>query len=187
MEPLGTITAFAERRGVEVDFTDIRAARALQDASAFIRGYTGQTITLVSDESFALDGLGRPGIILPQVPVVEICSVSVLEWDASSTLLEVTDYRVDRSGILWRLDCDYWPVGHANVVVAYDHGYTAVPQDIEAACYELAAENYVSSGSGAVTQETLGNYSVTYDAASVATADLPGSVRSTLNRYRVPK
>jgi len=187
VEPLGTITAFAERRGVEVDFTDIRAARALQDASAFIRGYTGQAITLVSDESFALDGLGRPGIILPQIPVVEICSVSVLEWDASSTLLEATDYRVDRSGILWRLDCDNWPIGHANVLVSYDHGHAEVPGDLEAACYELAAENYVSSGSGAVSEEVIGNYSVKYDAASVGVAELPATVKNTLNRYRVPK
>lgn len=186
-ERLGTLEGFAERRGVDHDPTDLKARRALDDASAFIRGYTGQMITLVPDETFALDGLGRPGLILPQVPVVEICEVSVLEWDASSTTLETTAYRCDRAGILWRMDGDVWPSGPANVIVAYDHGYAEVPAQLAAACYELAAENYVAAGGGAVTQEVIGNYQVTYSEASVGAVELPHGVKLVLDRFRVPK
>jgi hypothetical protein len=182
---LGTLRGFAERRGVDEDPTDLKAIRALADASAFIRGYTHQQITLVEDESFALDGTGRAGLILPQVPVVEICEVSTL--DAENTPTEVTSYRCDRAGILWRMDGYAWPIGHANVVVSYDHGYDVVPADIAGVCYDLAAENYVATGAGEVTGETIGNYQVTYAAESVGTSGLNEYCLRVLESYRVPQ
>ena len=66
MTDLGTLEGFAERRGVTVDLTDKKALTALEDASAFIRGYTGQVITQVTDDTVALDGTGLATIILPQ-------------------------------------------------------------------------------------------------------------------------
>lgn len=191
MTAIGTVQGLAERRGADYDPTDLRAIRALEDASAFIRGYTGQDITVVQDDSAALDGTGRAGLILPQHPATAITSVTLLEWENTVTLVEPLSYRVDRSSILWRLDwC--WPYGHANVVVVYTHGYDPVPGDIAGVCYDLAVVNYssASGATGAVTSEQIGNYQVTYDAASVSEA---GSIlndddaKAILDRYRVHK
>jgi len=186
MQPLGTLTAFAERRGVEVDFTDVRAARALQDASAYIRGYTGQIFDAVTDDVITREGSGRYKLLLPQLPVTAVTAVSEIDQDGTATVLETTAYRVDAYGMLRRFDSCVWYTDR-DYAITYDHGYDTVPLDIEAACYELAASNYVASGSGAVTQETIGNYAVTYDAASVGVADVPATVKNTLGRYRVPK
>jgi len=180
---LGTLEGFAERRGVTVDLTDKKALTALEDASAFIRGYTGQVITQVTDDTVALDGTGLATIILPQTPVAGVSEAKTLDWE--DTEYEVTSLRVSRFGILRRMDGYAWPVGMANVVITYDHGWETVPPDIAAVCYDLAAENYVATGGGAVTSLTLGNSSVTYDAATVGSAELPETIRYVLDCYRV--
>jgi hypothetical protein len=185
MDRLGTLQGFAERRGVDFDPTDLKARRALDDASAFIRGYTHQDITLVESEEVALDGNGLTVLLLPQIPVVAVTEVSTLDADDVAT--EVTEYRVAEFGRLKRLDGYTWPAGHANVVLTYDHGYSVVPPDIAAVCYELAAENYVATGSGEITQESIGSYSVTYEASSAGTSELPEAISSILNLYRVPR
>lgn len=187
MTDLGTVQGFAERRGVDFDPTDLRAIRAIQDASAFIRAYTRRQITTVTDETVTLNGSGRDRLVLPEFPVVSVTEVKTLDDDGVETVLETTDYRVDASGILGRIDGWVWPSGIANVVVTYDHGYDTVPADIAAACYELAATNYQSTGGGTVTQESIGSYSVTYDAATVAGAELPELVKAILDNYRMPQ
>lgn len=184
MSELLSVEAFCERQGIDFDPTNIKAVRAVQDASAFVRSYTHQMITFVADDVVVLDGRNRSSLLLPERPVVEVCSVTVISLDATETELETTDYRVDRADILHRLDGGVFCDEPANVSVIYDHGYVSVLESLVAVTYELAAENYVSTGSGAVTSETIGGYSVTYDAASAGTAELPDTIRYVLDCYK---
>jgi hypothetical protein len=187
--PLLSVRGFAERRGVDEDPTDWKAVRALQDASDFVRQYTSQVITVVEDDSFDLDGPGRPGLLLPQVPVIEVCSVAIL--DAQGTAgddLDETAYRVDRAGILWRMDGGVWTAGPANIRVVYDHGYAVVPGDLASACFSLAVENYNAlATAGGVTSKQLGSFQVAYDAGAAGGDALDATVQKTLDRYRVPQ
>ncbi len=185
MNLLGTVQGFAERRGVTYDPTDKKAIRALEDASAFIRTYTYQLFDAVTDDEITRDGTDRYGVLLPQLPVTAVSEVATIDEEGTATVLDAITYRADNYGMLWRLDGWVWDFGHANIAVTYDHGYATVPADIAAVCYDLAAENYISTGGGAVTSEQIGNYQVTYDAATVGGAELPDTTRYTLNRYRV--
>lgn len=190
MEALGSVRGLAERRGVAFDPTDRRAIRSLDDASAFIRNYTHQTITTVEEDVVALNGTGIVGILLPEIPVVGVTEVSlVTDWaeSATPTVLETSTYRVDdRVGLLVRGGCDVWDIGIANVLVTYDHGYATVPEGIASVAYELAATNYVSFGSGVVTQEQILSYQVTYEASTVGQASLPDWCEEILAVYRTP-
>lgn len=188
MDPLLTLQGFAERRGVAYDPTDLRALRALQDASDFIRTMTGQVFDVVTDDEPSLDGRGRYGLLLPQLPVTAITEVATIDDSSVETILETTVYRPDSAGILWRLDGDVWPWGHANVRVKYTHGYAEVPSDIQGLAAALALANYyVVTTVGGVSSETLGNYAVTYDASAAAAASLDTKQLAILGRYRVAK
>lgn len=182
---LGTVQGFAERRGVDYDPTDLKAIRALDDASAFIRNYTNQEITFVEEDTATLNGNGRYALVLPEVPVVEISTVTVTDWNGDATELEPTDY-VMNHGILYRVAGGPWPRGRANVVVVYDHGYGTVPLDIASVCYSLAAENYIATGGGVKTSESIGpeNYAYTSDPSTVSTLQISAEHRLVLGRYR---
>lgn len=186
MTMLGTVQGLAERRGVAFDPTDKRAIRALEDASAFIRNYTGQLFDAVTDDEITREGSGRYRLLLPELPVTAVTEVTEVDCEGVETALETTTYRADAYGMLRRMDGCVWWLDH-DYAITYDHGYETVPADIAAACYVLAEENYIQTGTGAVTSVQIGNFQESYDASTTATADLPLSVKATLDHYRYPK
>jgi hypothetical protein len=130
------------------------ATQALDVASEIIRGYTGQQIDEVPDESVTLRAeIGNNGVLfLSQLPVTAVASVT-----EDGTLLTVTtDYEWSRAGILWRVGAVNWI--HP-VVVVYDHGYATVPHDIKGVALSLATRLF--SGT-TVKSESVGMYQVTY-------------------------
>ncbi len=188
-----SVSELADVLRVDIDPEDAAANQALRDATNFIRAYTGQTLTLVEDDEVELDGLNRSGLLLPQVPVVGVNSVTTRDAVGTETVLDVVSYRVDRAGILWRMDGAAWCWGHANVLIDYDHGYETLPDDLHTACLEIAASNYVGavSRAGNVESEQIGSYAITYGVASNTSATgaqaIPASWKVILDHYRVPK
>lgn len=188
-----SVTELADVLRTDIDPEDAQANQALRDATNSIRAYTGQVLSLVEGDEVALDGLNRYGILLPEVPAISINSVTTLDNVGTETLLDVVSYRVDRAGILWRMDGCPWWWGHANVVVDYDHGYATIPDDLHTACIEIGAHNYAGAvaAAGNVESETIGSYSVRYGTASNTTVSgaqaIPANWKVILDHYRVPK
>lgn len=190
-----SVQELADELRTSIDPEDSQANQALRNATAFIRAYTNQTLTLVEADAVALDGTGRTGLILPQRPVDIVNSVTTLDTFGAETILDVVSYRVDRAGILWRMDGGVWSWGHANVVVDYDHGYATLPDDLHSACLQVAAHNYATATtvSGNVASESVGSYSVTYGDTTTtsATVNIGGAVvpstwKIILDHYRTP-
>ncbi|MDP9301838.1 MAG: hypothetical protein M3P43_13250 [Actinomycetota bacterium] len=185
---LASVQALHESLGRTFDPTDVRAIRNLEDASAFIRGYTQQEITTVTDDEVALDGSGRFAILLPQIPVTTLTSITIADVE-----LDVTAYRVDRSGIVWRLDGLRWPLGHGNIGAKYDHGHDEVPPDLVGVCVNIAsdldAKEQRQLAGGGVSSLTLGPFSVGYQSPTQAQilATLAWTDRRILDNYRVPQ
>jgi hypothetical protein len=158
-----------------------RAEMLIDMASEAVRGHTGQMVTLVTDDAISLPGSGLRSIQLPQIPVVNITSVSI-----GGTLLTITDDWVHGgSGILYRRPVDsVWVVGDGNVAVVYSHGYPEddVPADIRGVVLAAAARAWANPTS--LQSEGTATYQASYgkgDAFSGATITLLEDEKATLD------
>lgn len=176
------------------------ATAAIDEATAAIRNYCHQYISLVEDDEFTFDvPARRPQLFLPELPVTEVSEVV----EDGETLTVTDDYKLGRNGVLHRVDY-FWEEGVQMVTVTYSHGHATIPDDIKKVCARSAARAYQaglraadSEGVAGVQGMTLGDYSVTYSSeqsggasggsmlgASAAPMLLPSEKRM-LDKYRL--
>lgn len=149
------------------------ATQALDIATSIIQSYTGQTLSVVSNDSVILRPIRRRITQLPQIPVTSIDSIT-----EDGTLLAAPTYLGDlTTGFLYRVDASWGE----QVTVVYDHGYTTIPADIRGVTLELAAAPF--AGRGEIASEALGLYQVTYKTIEQAFSPLH---RVVLEKYRPP-
>jgi hypothetical protein len=181
---------------------------ALDAACQMVRDYLEQTINLVRNDVEVHDGTGREGMLLKELPVIE---VTLVEEDDVALVVE-DDYVVwAGGGILWRNGGQtipsQWSKGRQNVEVIYDHGYAITPDEVvetsegiavdlvpssirlaalEAAARIVRAPSLAAVASG-ITGETLGAYSYTASLGAVNAVIAGGLLaeeRITLDRYK---
>ncbi|PWJ07920.1 hypothetical protein DKG34_10985 [Streptomyces sp. NWU49] len=135
---------------------EAQAAAAIAAAERVIRAEIQQTIDLVTDDTAYVVGAGRQLVNLPEWPVTAVTSVH-----QDGELLEHGEgYRWNRFGMLTRLP-GRWPLD-AEIVVVYSHGYATVPAAVKQVCLQVAGRAWARP-STAVSAESLGDRSVTYD------------------------
>lgn len=157
-----------------------KASLDLEVACDKVRDKVCQTLDLVEDESIILWGTDTRAMILPELPVVVITSIT-LDGEA------ITDFTPDASGILWRDPPAYWPRAYKYEIV-YSHGYAAgeVPAIYRLVAMELANSTSVGS-SGDITQEAIQDYSVTYSSDSDTAASGDDDILGALDRRIVKR
>lgn len=191
MDPLAGPSDLADRLGV--DFTteqqQLRAAALLADASAAVRNYTRQDITLVTDDVAVLESTTEQWLFLPQRPVVSVSSVAAAGVNLASGF--------------WRLENDalfryygwgsrLYFVGTAQpwnqpdtIVVTYTHGYTAVPDDIVRVVCKLAKAAWVNPNG--LREYELGDLRVVQAVETVGEGALDDEDKKILDFYRRPR
>lgn len=188
MADLITLTEYEQAGG---DPDSIVAEFAISAASEMVRGYLNQHVSLVEDDVVTLAGTGTRALILPELPVVAINSVTV-----NGELLVAGDYRESR-GVLWRLTSNElgddgvhivstWTTGY-EVVVDYDHGFAVVPADIQMVTARLAvAIGADAASTPGMRQETIQDYSyVRGDSSSSSAAELAVIARRVVRQVPV--
>jgi hypothetical protein len=170
------------------------AERALTEATAAIRNYTGQHLSQVAGDVVTLDGRGNR-LLLPELPVTGVASVV----EDGETLTVTTDYKLGAHGILHRIN-RRWASGVQNVVVTYSHGYDELPDDIVNICTRAACRAYQAGltateteGAIGIQAKSLGDYSVQFGAESVVEGSMGASgvrllllsEKDILNKYRL--
>lgn len=146
-----------------------QAQKAIDDATAVIRNYCGQEISLVEDEEITLDSSGRFKLFLPELPVTEVSAVI----EDGETLTEDEDYKLGQWGILHRVSSSgeaiRWASGIQVITVTYSHGYETVPADVAAVCTRAASRQYQAGlkaaeneGLPGLVSKSLGDYAVTF-------------------------
>src|SRR5699024_1712464 len=110
------------------------AAFILGLAEAAVLAEVRQDIRASTDTEATLDGTGTPVLLLPQVPVTGVSSVT--EHDRELT--EGTDYVWSASGVLTRLR-RAWSALPRSVSVVYSHGHETVPGVVRSATVQAAA------------------------------------------------
>ena len=172
--------------------------RALREATAAIRNYCRQHLSLVTDDTITLDCAGGSRIFLPELPVIAVSNVV----ENGKTLTAGVDYRLGQHGILHRIGRP-WTAGVQVITVTYSHGYSTVPDDIVAVCTRAAARAFQAglraAESGAVpgvASKSLGDFSVSYQSdvgggvgegvlGASAARFLLMSEKDILDRYRI--
>jgi hypothetical protein len=154
-----------------------KALQAVDAACDWIRDLTGQEFNRSEDDTILMDGTGRDALLLPQLPVESVASVTVAgeeEWMGYS-------YELHDSGVLMRTweafditvaaSSAIWPKGRNNVEVTYTHGYSddEFPRSVRMLALERAERIY--KGSSGVVFETLGQRSVRYGETDLSSSD----------------
>ena len=172
-DPLATVEDLSGRLGRDLSSAESdRAELLIADASATVRSYTGQEISLSESTSRVRvkDGVAR----LPQRPVVDVATVA----DTDGNDLDVTWVAGDRVRLT--------DVAHDWVDVTYTHGYEEVPAEIVAVVCQIAGRAFGRPPDETGLQsETIGQYSYSVGAAAAAGGlGLLNDERAVLDRYR---
>lgn len=129
---------------------DTRLDDVVSWVSGYIRKRCGRFI-LERSITRLLDGEAYHVIVLPEYPIAESAVIEVWEsttiprvYDATTLLVEGTDYFVDReSGRLWRIG-GRWPFGPHTVKVSIDKvGEASVPAELNGAAVRMAGLIYM--------------------------------------------
>lgn len=175
------------------DYTDATGSTvsdtALAMASGLVRDYCGWSISEETD-TLTLDSDGGIYLFLPSLLVTTVTSVILNGVDAAGqpmpTLL-ATDWDWRTNGQLtWLKDDCGWPSGGQRVTVAYTHGYTVVPDGVQAAVVS-AAERIAVSSAYQQQLENVGGIQTnhTFSAATTAGVGLTDIEKASLSRYQI--
>ncbi len=162
-----------------------QAQQFLDLATAEIRRYTGQTISLVASDALTVDAPVSGPIFLPEVPVNSVASVTV----NGTALVVANDVDFTSYGVLYRTAVP-WSSGltvdsaRAAVVVTYSHGYATVPDDVKSVCLSMTAERL--QGRAGTTADSEGNpVSVSQVRPNAGLHEFTDQERDVLDRYRL--
>lgn len=168
-----------------------RALRRLEDATAAIQRFTGQTIGRVTSDSITMSGNWGPKLVLPQRPVVSVTSVTI-DGDAFTN---GSDYTFDGIDTLWRGSTSWiddtvwsdttlhWGGPQTSVAIVYTHGQDPVDNDIRGICLAAAMRGW--GNPTGVAAETVMGYSVTYGQSAVSgPVVLSSAEKASLRRLR---
>lgn len=92
-------------------------------------------------ERVVLDGSGGEPLVLPRVEIRAVRSVSI-----GGAITTGVDF--DPAGVIYRAGGASWPAGRRNVLVEYEHGYDAPPEDLKMAAMLRLRSRLTMTSSG---------------------------------------
>lgn len=137
-------------------------------ASAFIENACNRKFDIVTLTE-TKNGNGRISITTDNYPIISVASV-VADGIAR------TDITHDEFSIYSK---SQFPPGYRNVIVTYDSGLTAVPQDLKMAALDLILLKWKQRGNVGFSSKSLAGETTSYDLSAV-----PSSVKQTINNYK---
>lgn len=177
--------------GITTNAEDALIKALITQASAQIENYCNRTFAQTTYTE-TRNGRGSRTMFMRQIPIVSVTALTIdgVTVQASSNP-QTYGYVFDDERIYLRgTSPSYGPYGQPdcfsrgvqNVVVTYTAGFSAIPGDVAQACIELVAWKRAKRNRIDKTSETLG----TQQTQAYSLADMPASVKSAINSYRVP-
>lgn len=185
MTAFATYSDVATRLGRTFTGTEQAQVTAfLDDATAYLRRVIGQDVTAATSTAVLSLAPDADWLLLPQQPVRGVTSVEV---GPAGSEVAVTDFELV-DGALY-LGPRWWPFGlpltalsgYQRVVVTYDHGLSAVPDDLKAWAIVLAAQAFAqveregSMGAPRLRQQSIDDFAQSFDTSGPATFSLPAA------------
>ncbi|MFE2140186.1 hypothetical protein ACFXA3_00200 [Streptomyces sp. NPDC059456] len=166
------------------DLDSASADLALASASAVIRRWTRQSITLVEGDVVTLRVLDERELVLPQRPVVSVSQVRVNGLVLQDWVLSVD--RLLRAGGWRHLPGTTTYPDPGLVEVTYTHGYAEVPDEVRAVCLDLAAVSVTNPGGLRESERAIDDWRQrdVYAAETLGSGVLSQAHREMLSGYR---
>lgn len=143
---------------------------AVDAAAASMRGTAQWHIAPEVTETVTVDGVSGQVLVLPTLKIVSVSEIRDVTDGGSEV---ITGWEIRRQSMLTRRQG--WPCGIGSIEVDLTHGFASTPADL----FPVAAEAAQLSQATAVSQKSVGSFSVSYRPyLSVAAND-------TLRRYSI--
>jgi len=131
------------------------------------------------------DGKGDRTLFVKNTPVVNITSVTITYSDSETEVLLGNNFRINSTTgkITFKPDSrGYFPTGEQNISIIYVAGSEPVEPEVELATQRLVLEFYraLTTTSGNILRERLGEYSVTYGTVQ---GQVPNDVMSVIKMF----
>lgn len=174
---LTTLQKLKQYLGITTSNDDALLTELVASANAFVLSYIGRDIE-AKDYVEKYNGTGSVGITLDNDPIISIAAVAVDGRSVPvSTGHDVPGYFFVDSQLVLR--GSVFTRGKRNVDVSYRAGFDTVPADIMQAANYVAAQMYKRRDRIGVSSKTIGQETISYDAA-----DLDTKSRGILNQYK---
>lgn len=183
---LATLSDLEARLGRDLTHAETTRAEALlEDVSASVVLYTGQTFALT--ETTIRLKVGTSGVVrLPQRPVVAVDEVKDLNDNDVDFFWDTRDRIEVRRQVFDSWSMEPYRFGLRYVDVTYEHGYEDTPPAIVGLICAIVLRTLGQDPTeGGTVSETIDNYSYRLSSASGAGAyGLLSDEKSTLDHYR---
>lgn len=168
--------------------TDDDANRTIAGISKRIIGYIygpyAETLTIIENEVFRLDGNGARELLLPKAPVIALASVTLDPDETDGDPVDITaSVEWSQSGILRYRGGACFPFRRGYIEAVATAGYATIPEDITDLCLRLASRA-VSNPEGLV-QESVEGYSASFAFDETRLPTLTAPDRRDLDHYRL--
>lgn len=181
---LATVQQLEARLGHTVDAA--RATALLEDASAVVRGYTGQHFSRVVGDVVTLP-VTRGMLTLPQRPADKPTAIANIDGSA----IPASAWWWGGIGVVefgspsWIANGPTRTGSPRTVTVTYSHGYTEIPGDVVAVVCQMVGRVIDGSDTPGIMSETIDDYQFRLGGGIVsgAVAMVPDEKRS-MDRYR---
>lgn len=203
LPPLASPADVEAITGVDLDpAAEARVSRLLDMASAAVRAWTHQTISLVREHTVTIPSSGTELLLLAELPVRGVSHVNVsfgVDWwwtEESETVLAMDPggtawdlwgrFSWDAAGRLRRLDGMTWGLPNDPVSVTYSHGWRRIPADIVGVVAGKVAVGLTASAANpeGLRSVTIGDYTRAFADPTASAGALNDSDKAILERYR---
>lgn len=144
---LTTLARVKELLGIKADDGqhDALLAETIERVSKELSTTCGRVFEFESALTEFYDGDGKTRtLLLRRAPIVTITTIhdDINRTYGTATLIQATDYVIDKDAGLVTLDGFAFATGLQNIRVIYDAGYKVIPQDLEEAGLVICAETF---------------------------------------------
>ena len=150
---------------------------ASEEALAIVQAYCGWHIGPTLTHELRLDGPGGHTLILPTLRLISVASVT-----SDGVSIAADEYDWSTAGLL-RLRCGRWSCRLGGVTVTMTHGFSQIPDDINAVMARLDSRS--ASDPGMLAQVGQVRYQVGASGVGLG-ATLSDYDRAVLDRYKLP-
>ena len=195
MADLVTRDQYKEYKGIEHFKDDGKIDSLLSPISTLVKTYCGTSFidhySSNKVEIFDITDGQTTELFLTESPLVSVSSVKEREGITSSyvTLVNNTDYYIDAEhDRLYRIDGDVssksWAQGFASIEVTYRAGYSATPQDLRLAIYDLITYYLKEEYKG---RKSLAGATIQNETSTTIREDIgfPDHIKRILDMYRI--
>lgn len=190
MADLFTAAEFKAHYGISTTTWDDWLATLATQMTARIARYCNRNSFDSTAYTDDLDGTGTAFLVLPNIPVTTVSSVSVDQGREFTETMSSDDYVIElESGVLEILPERFttqlfsiageWPIGQKNIRVIYTAGYESIPSDLKLAAIEWGAAVFNKRRHLGITSQTVGGMTTLFESASI-----PRTVVETLAPFR---